>query len=261
MFAQINDDTWKKNITCHKCGKKGHLARECKSKNKPEQEHANVEEEDSDKDEDEILFVQHKTKRVVDKNYLLLDNQSMVNQIANPGLLTNIRKSQKPIMVHCNAGKTKTDIEGKLGDMMVHHNPKSIANVLSLHSIKQKHWVTYNSWDCNGVFIVHTPKGMVEFKPSEQWLHYIDVSKEGDLVRHMLVHTETDNKTTTSSDKGFVMVNTVRANFEGYIKHNIEKVQEARCLQGMIGNPTECEFVGMVHEKLIANCPVTVRNI
>jgi hypothetical protein len=29
----------------------------------------------------------------------------------------------------------------------------------------------------------------------------------------------------------------------------------------MIGNPTECKFVGMVREKLIANCPVTVRNI
>jgi hypothetical protein len=26
MSAQINDDAWKKNITYHKCGKKGHLA-------------------------------------------------------------------------------------------------------------------------------------------------------------------------------------------------------------------------------------------
>ncbi len=80
-------------------------------------------------------------------------------------------------------------------------------------------------------------------------------------MRHMLVHIETDNKTTTSSDEGFVMVNTVRANFEGYTKRDIEKAQEARRLQGMIGNPIERDFVGMVREKLIANCPVTVRNI
>jgi hypothetical protein len=80
-------------------------------------------------------------------------------------------------------------------------------------------------------------------------------------VRHILVHTETDDKMTTSSDKGFVMVNTVRANFEGYTNHNIKKVQEARCLQGMIGNPTERDFVCMVREKLIANCPVTVHDI
>ncbi len=79
VFAQTKNDTWKKNITCHKCGKKGHLAWECKSKNKPEQVHANLEEEDSDKDKDENLFVQHKTRGVVNKNYLLLDNQSTVD--------------------------------------------------------------------------------------------------------------------------------------------------------------------------------------
>ncbi len=59
----------------------------------------------------------------------------------------------------------------------------------------------------------------------------------------------------------FAMVNTVRGNFEGYTKHDIKKAQEARCLQGIIRNPTEREFKGMVHEKLIAKCPVTVRDI
>jgi hypothetical protein len=260
MFAQTDDDTWKKNITCHKCGKNGHLAWEYKSKREPDQVHANVEEKESDQDKDENIFAQHKAKGVVNKNYLLLDNQTTVNQIANPDLLTNIRKSQKPIVVHFNVGKTKTDFKGKLGDMMVHHNPKSIANVLSLHSVKQKHQVTYDSWDRDGVVVVHTPKGVVEFKPSEKGLHYIDVSKEGDSVHHMLVSIETDDET-TSSDEQFVMANTVRGNFEGYTKHDIKKVQEARRLQGMIGNPTEREFEGMVREKLIANCPVTVRNI
>ena len=58
-----------------------------------------------------------------------------------------------------------------------------------------------------------------------------------------------------------VTVNTVRENFEGYTKHNLEKAKEARRLQGMVGNPTEHEFVGMVREKLIANCPITVRDV
>jgi hypothetical protein len=57
------------------------------------------------------------------------------------------------------------------------------------------------------------------------------------------------------------MVNTMRGNLEGYTKHDIKKVQEARRLQGMVGNPTERIFKEMVHEKLIANFPVTVRNI
>ncbi len=42
IFAQTDDDTWKKNITCHKCGKKGHFAQECKSKREPDQVHANM---------------------------------------------------------------------------------------------------------------------------------------------------------------------------------------------------------------------------
>jgi hypothetical protein len=90
-------------------------------------------------------------------------------------------------------GKMKMDLKGKLGDMTAHHNPKSIANVLSLHLVKQKHRVTYYSWDRDGVFIMHTPKGMVEFKPSERGLHYIDVSKERDSVHHMLVNVETND--------------------------------------------------------------------
>ena len=45
------------------------------------------------------------------------------------------------------------------------------------------------------------------------------------------------------------------------IRHEIEKAKEARRLQGMIGNPTEKELTGMVREKLIANCPVTVQDV
>jgi hypothetical protein len=60
MFAQTDNDTWKKNITCHKCGKKGYLARKCKSKKEPDQVHANVEEEEADEDKDENIFALHK---------------------------------------------------------------------------------------------------------------------------------------------------------------------------------------------------------
>ena len=56
--------------------------------------------------------------------------------------------------------------------MTVYHNPNGIANVLSLKSVAEKHRVTYNSWDRNGVFKVHTKGGVVEFKPSERRLHY-----------------------------------------------------------------------------------------
>ena len=72
---------------------------------------------------------------------------------------------------------------------------------------------------------------------------------------------EANTKKKGSRGAKIVMVNTVRENFEGYTKHDLEKAKEARRLQGMIGNPTEREFVGMVREKLIANCPITVHDV
>jgi hypothetical protein len=151
--------------------------------------------------------------------------------------LKNIRKANKPITVHCNAESTTTDLEGELGSMTVKHNLCSIANILLLHSIKPRHQVTYNSWDRGGVFQVHTAGGVVEFKSSPGSLHYLDITSEGSKVKLMLV-------------------NTVQANFEGFTRREVEKMNEAWCLQGMIGNPTKREFARMVHEKLITNCPV-----
>jgi hypothetical protein len=177
-------------------------------------------------------------------------------------MLKNIRKSSKPIKIQCNAGMSKTELKGELGGMTVHHNPNGIANVLSLKSVVEKHRVTYNSWDWNGVFKVHTKDGVVEFKPSERGLPFVDVSVEGDVVQHMLVTADMpkgkDNKEIESANKECMMITTVGRNFEGYTRHEIEKAQEARRLKGMIENPTERELEGMVREKLISDCPVAL---
>jgi hypothetical protein len=82
----------------------------------------------------------------------------------------------------------------------------------------------------------------VEFKSSPRGLHYLDVTDKDSRVKWMLV-------------------NTVQANFEGFTRHEVEKANEAQHLQEMIGNLTKRELAGMVREKLITNCPVTVHNI
>jgi hypothetical protein len=76
MFVQLDgrDNSWKKNISCHNCGKKGHLKRECpnrKTNKGGEQFHANIED---DPNEGENIFVQARAKGVASKNFLLLDN-------------------------------------------------------------------------------------------------------------------------------------------------------------------------------------------
>jgi hypothetical protein len=70
--------------------------------------------------------------------------------------------------------------------MTVHRNPNSIANVLSLKSVVEMHRVMYDSWDHGGVFVVHTPNRVVEFKPNARGLHFVDVSAD-ETVQHMLV--------------------------------------------------------------------------
>jgi hypothetical protein len=82
-------------------------------------------------------------KLVFNQNYLLLNNQSTVNQVANVSQLKNIRKLDEPIVVHSNAGSTKTNLVGELRKITIHHNHNSIANVLFLKSVAARHRVTY----------------------------------------------------------------------------------------------------------------------
>jgi hypothetical protein len=53
--------------------------------------------------------------------------------------------------------------------------------------------VTYNSWDQDRVFQVHTDGGIVEIKPSSHRLHYHDVSDPSGNVELMLVNTVREN--------------------------------------------------------------------
>jgi hypothetical protein len=44
---------------------------------------------------------------------------------------------------------------------------------------------------------------------------------------------------------------------EGFTKHELEKTQRAHKAQGMLGHPTDRDFLGMVRSGMISNCPVT----
>ncbi len=65
--------------------------------------HANIAVEGvQDLNSRENIFVQSGIRGVVNRNYVLRNNQSTVDQIVNPSLLSNIRKAKNPITVHCN---------------------------------------------------------------------------------------------------------------------------------------------------------------
>jgi len=74
MFAQSGrDDSWKVNMTCHGCGKKGHLKREYPNKKEDKDQMHDTIDNEENPDDGENLFVQQKSNGMVNKNYLLLD--------------------------------------------------------------------------------------------------------------------------------------------------------------------------------------------
>ncbi len=174
---------------------------------------------------------------------ILLDNQSTISQFVNGDLPADIRPADRPVRVHTNAGSTITTLEGNFGDFKVFYDAGGIANIHSLKDVGQRHRVTYDSFDRGGVFIVHTPTGVIEFHPTEKGLHCLDL------------------KDKSPTDIALMLVNTVADNYEGYTKREVLKAHEARRLQRMIGCPSDRDFTGMVRERLLANCPVATSDV
>ena len=190
---------------------------------------------------DAAIFFQDTSSTLLNQNLILLDSCSSHHQFCNPNIVKNIRHSNHPIMVHCNAGTKVTTQEADFGSIAVYFNPASIANVLSLGKLRKDGYkVGYD--DDEGAFVVTTHLGQVIFRDIGNHLHCADIA---DLP----------------AAAAAMFVNTVAQNYEGYTKREVLKAHEARRFQRMIGAPSERDYQGLVREKLIANCPVTVTDV
>jgi hypothetical protein len=125
-----------------------------------------------------------------------------------------------------------------------------IANVISLKSLEEKYRVTYDSKSSGGCFVVHTSNGPIEFKRCpDTSFPYIDL----DDVSH--------------GDKGAMLVQTVRGNYEGFTKREVEKAREVRTLQGRLGHISDTELKGLlknkekVSHKVLKNSNLTIDDL
>jgi hypothetical protein len=146
---------------------------------------------------------------------------------------------------------------GDFGGTEVYLNRDGIANVLSLFRLGRKYPITYNSQDRGGVFIVTTPHGVVEFKPTAHGLHYVDLHENPQAA--LLLVNAADNDPPLLDHT--MNVNTIRHNYEGYTKKQVKDAERARRLMGMVASPNERDFQAMVRLNMLKDCPVTNADI
>jgi hypothetical protein len=77
------------------------------------------------------------------------------------------------IKINCNAGAVSTNQMGTYGNLKVWYIPDRIGNIFSMHELEKKYHITYDSWE--GHYVVHMPKGELNFHKDEQGLPYIEL--------------------------------------------------------------------------------------
>jgi hypothetical protein len=146
-----------------------------------------------------------------------------------------------------------TTQEADFGDTPVYFDARGIANVLSLYQFSQKFMVTYDSTDRGGVFKVLTPVGVVKFKPTQKGFHLLNLKHNPDTA-FILVND-------ADLAYGKSRVPTVRQNYEGFTKRQVQQATHACHIMGTIGAPTEHEFQSLIRLNLLKDCPITNSDI
>ena len=89
---------------------------------------AGDENEDIKEEAEEYIFHQGGND-IMSRDWLLLDNQSIMDQFVDPKYLTNVSKGEWEMTVSCNVGSSTTNQRGMFGNFR--HNSDGIANVIS----------------------------------------------------------------------------------------------------------------------------------
>lgn len=141
--------------------------------------------------------------------------------------------------IRCNAGTATTDLVGDLPEYgTVWFDPHGITNILSLKRVKAKYRVQYDSGNATAVVVTKPDGKQFQFREDELGLHYLDTNVYG-----------------------IVLINTVAGNKASYTKGDYKRAQLARDIQIKIGRPSTKDFIRIVDNNLLVNCPITCQDI
>jgi hypothetical protein len=127
----------------------------------------------------------------------------------------------------------------------VWYSDSAIANILSLAQVKKKFPIKYDSTQGNQ-FVVIKPVRNIVFQESHSGLYYHDTENRAYVML-----------TTTKE----AMVDTIKANREGFTDRDYKRAKRARKALGLVGYPSPRDFKNMVSYNMIKNCPVTPSDV
>ena len=169
-------------------------------------------------DSDEYVLTQKEERKTINSDLVLLNSQSMFNLFTNPEHVCSIRPAINPINIHCNKGTLTINQETDFGNRPVNFDNRGIVNVLLLYRLGKTFKVTYDSMDRGGVFRVYNKQGVVEFKPTTNGLHTLNLKTNPEaaffLVNDVDLHL-------SEPDEHQVHVANVQDNFGNFSRKQI----------------------------------------
>ena len=166
----------------------------------------------------------------IPNTWVLLDSQSTVSVFKNKALLKNIRKSPTTLCVHTNGG---TQLSTQIGDIPnfghVWYNPESLANILSMASVRKLCRITMDTSVDSAIHVHRRDGTLMTFTEYKSGLYFFD--------------TSTTNNVPNTPVTDYLLLNTVSTNKFLYTKHEIDSADLARALYRKLGRPSEADFI------------------
>jgi hypothetical protein len=177
-------------------------------------------------------------RKTLDPQRLHLDITSSFHQVLTEEHLDNLRLAGATLRADCNAGTnfaTEKEWYQDLFELWLMRN--GIANLLSLPQLEADGFTV--SYHTGGNWIITTPHD------KEITFH----REESDVYRGFLYIN-------MQSKAAMAMIQTVCQQYKGFTKREVQDAIVACKAQAMIGHPTNAQFLEMVRNNTIKNCPI-----